>query len=95
MTKWLRGGLLSNAGPTVLSAPTAVPSTSDRVPSIAPCPTVAVTAPISGSSLLGTIYQPRKTELETDMSIPTTPEELAIAKAVVWDVTVVTKKRRP
>lgn len=43
----------------------------------------------------GTIYQPRKAELEVDMSIPTTPEELAIAKAVVRDVTVVTKKHRP
>jgi len=41
----------------------------------------------------GTIYQPRKAELAADMSIPTTPEELAIAKAVVRDVTVV--KRRP
>ncbi len=39
----------------------------------------------------GTIYQLRKAELEVDMSIPTTPEELAIAKAVVRDVTVVTK----
>lgn len=41
----------------------------------------------------GTIYQPREAELEVDMSIPTTPEELA--KAAVRDVEVVTKRRRP
>ena len=37
-------------------------------------------------------YQPSRAELREDMSIPTTPEELA--KAVVRDVEVVTKKRR-
>ena len=37
-------------------------------------------------------YQPSRAELREDMSIPTTPEELA--KAVVRDVTVVTRSKK-
>ena len=37
-------------------------------------------------------YQPSRAELREDMSIPTTPEELA--KAVVRDITVVKRSRK-